>query len=152
MAKHCIIPEDAPTVWSWFSQRGGIAVWNSESKIRPGEIWTTALRTTAGQEPNRPHKKAGQIILTITDPNDVDVRWQDEVTRIPLYVRRGSILTLLDPTGDKLRQAMALARQEDSDAWHEYEKGEVVVYVPYFKQSLPVYMRKLAEWNSGSKK
>lgn len=144
MSKHRISAENAEAVWSWFQDRGGIAVWSSINLSNPGGSWTTSLRDKDGNPTNKPNwQSANEPCATYTDPADVIVDVPKEVKRFHVAVRMGApgmVMKLTDGSGRRLRAALAKAGE---DAWHkfDYSTHEAIIYVSESTTTLPDYIQ-----------
>lgn len=130
--KHIVTAANAEKIWSWFQERGGIAVWPSVNLSNPGASWTTPLNDAEGKPTTKPTWQAANEPRAITDPAEVTVSLDTEVKRFHVAVRRGSqgfSLKLTDTSSQRVRNAEAKAG-EGSYHVFDYETQEAIIMRP----------------------
>lgn len=135
---HQILDSQAPQIWQWFKERGGIALWQSVNLSNPGRSWTTPRVDKNGKEPSKPSWEADQKpYRVITDPTEVEVIAPLEVRRFRVALRMGRegfMVKCTDASSAKIRRAVerAASRRADRQAWYEFDYGtqEAVIFVP----------------------
>lgn len=146
--KHTCHPEDAPRIWEWITNRGGIVRWPSVDLADLGRSWTTPYKDEHGEvRTEAPHWKAPRPSHHITDIDDVCVAVDREVKRFRVAIRRSSnglSMKVTDAGSRRIREAVAKA---GVGAYHtfDYETQEAVIMAP--ESVLP-----LSRWMAQAKK
>lgn len=145
---HEVTVENAASIWSWFQDRGGIAIWRSANLSNPGQTWTAPLLTKEGSPTAKQSwEMENEPCRVITDPQEVYVVTPREVKRFHVAVRRGSqglSFKCTDASSARIKAACAKAGE---DSWYEfdYSSQEAVIYVPGEKFRLPEWAAKEIE-------
>lgn len=130
MQKHLITTMQAPTVWKWFQQKGGIAIWEWVNLAHPGASWTTPRLTDRGTPSTKPSWEcADEPVRVIRDPDKVDGVPDREYLRFRVAVHPGSQGLVEKCTGASsrhMRDAVAKAGDHQSD----YATQEDIVMQP----------------------
>ena len=131
--KYTCQPEDAPRIWDWIKNRGGIVKWASCDMSDLNKSWTTPYRDEKGEiRTEAPHWKAPRPSHHITDPADVCVAVDKEVKRFRVGIRRssnGMSMKVTDAGTRRIREAVAKA---GVGAYYrfDYEFQNVVIMAP----------------------
>lgn len=134
MDKHIVSADNAAKIWGWLQTRGGIAIWQSINLSNPGASWTTPATHQDGTQVTKPTWQAANTPhRIITDPADVAVSVDKEVTRFHVAVRRsgamGLTIKVTDGGSRRIRAAVAKAGE---GAYHsfDYETQEAIILAP----------------------
>ncbi len=141
--KHRVLAANAVQVWTWFQERGGIAVWKSIDICTAGQSWTTPLHDAEGQPTKKQNWRMEQTpSLIITDPAEVVVDVPREVKRFRVAVRAGRQGLLLKCTDAASRRIRRECEKAGEESWYEfdYESQEAVIFVPGETKPLPEYI------------
>jgi len=140
---HTVTAEDAGRVLDWILTRGGIAIWGSTDPARAQQTWSTPVKNGQGKpvEPPGPtaEPKPRRII---TDPAEVQVAWDKEVTRFRVdlapMTEEVQRLTMQSSTKvwNAVRQAGPLAHYR-----FDYTTQEAVIIAPGRVQLLAEWAR-----------
>jgi hypothetical protein len=130
---HTICSENAPRIWDWIKNRGGIAIWRSVNLCDPGRTWTTPVLDDKGDLVHKPTWQAdNEPIEIICDPEKVLVSRDQEVKRFKVAVRRGSqgfMLKCTDASSAHIRKSVS---QAGNGAYHvfDYFTQEAIIMAP----------------------
>lgn len=133
MYRHTIRLEDAPKIWDWIQNRGGIAVWKSINLSNPGASWTTPCQDEKGNLVGKPTWQADNVPAEIIlNPADILVSKDVEVKRFHVAIRvsgNGLMLKCTDASSGRIRKAVEKAGE---GAYHRFDYGsqEAVIYAP----------------------
>ena len=133
--KHQVSPENAALILDRIRTRGGIAIWNCHDLSDPGKTWTCPVNDNQGNPKTKPHWAAGEIIRTITNPDEVEVVSPKIVRKFHIGLRMGAQgfkIKLTDASSRRVRNAVAKAQEKYGEAWHEfdYEARDALILVP----------------------
>jgi hypothetical protein len=120
-----------PEIARWFSERGGIKVWNSINLSNPGKQVITPLCSLDGRPRGKPSWEFDESDCEIIiDPAQVQVSIDKEVKRFPVAIRRsgnGFYLKCTDASSRKIRRAVEAA---GPGAFYrfDFESQEAVIF------------------------
>ena len=123
-AKYQVNSEDAPRIWDWIQNRGGIQIWESVDLSMPGHSLTVPLTDPNGVVNDKPpdwrHQQAGRII---TSPDDVEVCIDKEVKRFHVGTQRADMLRweVTSAGSKRIRQEVEKAGK---GAYHVFDYGD----------------------------
>ena len=144
--KHQILAENAPQIWNWFQDRGGIAVWKSVDMSNAGRSWTTPIRDAEGNPtPRQDWRMEEMPSLIITDPAEVVVDIPKEIKRFRVAIKvgaQGMLLKCSDASSMRIRKECEKAGDE---SWYEFDYAtqEAVIFVPGESEPLPEFVKSL---------
>lgn len=137
--------EDAPKIFDWLKNRGGIAVWKSVNLSNPTGSWTAPYLDDKGEVKVKPTWQAdSKPARIITDPAEVWVMVPKEVKRFRIAIRAGALgmsFKLTDASSRKVEKAVAA---EGIGAWYEfdYTTQEAIIFVAEREQRITEYFAK----------
>lgn len=143
MKPHVVTAENAPKIWSWLRERGGLAIWQSVNLSDPGKSWTTpALQLDGSPTPKPTWEAENTPSRIITDPAEVLVSKDREVKRFHVAVRlgrQGLNFKCTDASTRKIRDAVAKA---GNGAYNEFDyyTQEAVIMAPESQVPIAQYM------------
>ena len=122
-------PDVAPKILNWLRTRSGIAVWSSADLGNLGASWTTPATHADGTPATPPTWQADKTPRIITNPADVVVSVDREVTRLRITLQHGSGFTIecTPASSRKIRKAVDAAGQ---GAYYLFDDDEAVIMAP----------------------
>ena len=139
-------PENAAKFWTWFQNRGGVAVWGSADLGRAGDTWTTPLWKEGTRELQVPDYWAIDRRApneTYTDPMQVLVELPKEVKRFRVALKRKhTSFMCTDGSCRKIVKELTVANALcDDKAWQifDYDTQEAVILIPDQEVPLPYF-------------
>jgi len=145
--------EDAPQIWDWVKNRGGIAVWTSVDLCNPGKSWTTPVLTKEGNISGKPSWQAADApAQIITNPDEILVSKDKIVARFHVAIRPsrdnfgpllGFIPRRIELTTGSSNRVEKAVRKAGEGAYHVFDYGtqEAVILAP-------VSTTTLTEWHN----
>ena len=137
---HVVKIEDAPKIWDWIHNRGGIAIWKSINLSNWGASWTTpCMNETRDSMTEKPNWQCSNVPdRIIVDPTEIIVSRDKEVKRFHVGVRvsgNGLMLKVTDGGTRRIRNAVAKAGE---GAYHvfDYMTQEAIIMAPNEQMSM----------------
>jgi hypothetical protein len=139
MKFHIVHINHAKTMWDWMQNRGGLAIWKSINLSNPGASWTTPVLDQDGKPYGKPTWQAdNEPSRIITDPDEVIVTRDEEVSRLRVSLRRSSnglMIKCTDTSSARIRKAVERAGEKAYYIF-DYETQEAVIMAPVDQFSL----------------
>jgi len=122
--KYECVAEHAATMIEWITHRGGVALWKSADLSDLSAQWATPVLDKNGKPNNKPHWKARDTPIIITDANEIGIYTEKIFRELPVSLRRSSnglSLKLTDASQRKLDAALDKCKAKHGNA--HYHKG-----------------------------
>ena len=133
MYRHTCTSENAPKLWRWIKERGGVAVWPSHNLANPGVSWSTPARQEDGTPFPKPSwQAADQPSMVLLDPGEVEVSVDREVRRFRVGIRRGAQGLMVKCTDGATRKIRSAVSKAGDGAYYVFDYGtqHAVIMVP----------------------
>lgn len=147
---HCT-KENAPQIYKWMMDRGGIDIWDSANLSNPGMTWTVPIRDAEGnRRDKKPTWEAGKVVASYHPEameqwglQSIVVDIDREVKRFRVAVRRATFsFKLTDAASRKVRETLSKLGEGHSYNF-DYSSQEVVFFKTDSSIPLTEYMEKI---------